>query len=142
MTEDQMAILKRLADVLEWGGAENGIAADNAAIYASTIRAALASSDAQADGGKGEAVAEMIVRKKDVKLVAWSKSADLPEGKYRLYTAPQAECAPRDGLMDLRRIAHELRIYNPAADEYKGEHIHKVWAREIDGAIEQAERAK
>jgi hypothetical protein len=30
-----------------------------------------------------------------------------------------------------------LRTYNPAADEHKGEHIHKVWAREIYAAIEQ-----
>lgn len=35
----------------------------------------------------------------------------------------------------LRKIAHELRTYNPAADEYKGQHIHGVWAREIDAAI-------
>lgn len=36
---------------------------------------------------------------------------------------------------DLKRIASELRAYNPAADEYKGEHIHKVWAREIEAAL-------
>jgi hypothetical protein len=32
----------------------------------------------------------------------------------------------------LHRIVHELRTYNPAADEYKGAHIHKVWARELE----------
>ena len=36
---------------------------------------------------------------------------------------------------ELKRIASELRAYNPAADEYKGEHIHKVWAREIEAAL-------
>lgn len=36
---------------------------------------------------------------------------------------------------ELRRIVHELRTYNPAADEYKGEHIHKVWAREIEALL-------
>lgn len=59
MTEDQLAMLKRLANVLEAGRAENGIAADNAAIYASAIRAALASSDAQA--GRGEEAAGLAV---------------------------------------------------------------------------------
>jgi hypothetical protein len=29
----------------------------------------------------------MIVRKKDVKLIAWSKAANLPEGKYKLHIA-------------------------------------------------------
>lgn len=38
----------------------------------------------------------------------------------------------------LRRIVHELRTYNPAADEYKGEHIHKVWAREIEAALSRS----
>jgi hypothetical protein len=50
---------------------------------------------------------------------------------YPLYTAPTAQTA-------LRRIAHELRTYNPAADEYKGEHIHKVWAREIEALLPAA----
>lgn len=36
---------------------------------------------------------------------------------------------------ELKCIAHELRTYNPAADEYKGEHIHKGWARRIESAI-------
>jgi len=34
-----------------------------------------------------------------------------------------------------KRIAHELRTYNPAADEHKGLHIHSVWARELEMAI-------
>jgi hypothetical protein len=42
---------------------------------------------------------------------------------------------------ELKRIAHELRAYNPAADEYKGEHIHKVWAREIEAALSDAAQA-
>ncbi|UEP42716.1 helix-turn-helix domain-containing protein [Burkholderia sp. B21-005] len=48
-----------------------------------------------------------------------------------------------DALTELRRIVHELRTYNPAADEYKGAHIHKVWAREIEAliAVEQHEAA-
>lgn len=36
---------------------------------------------------------------------------------------------------ELKRIASELLSYNPAADEYKGEHIHKVWAREIEALL-------
>ncbi|MFM0439244.1 hypothetical protein PQQ84_22485 [Paraburkholderia strydomiana] len=46
-----------------------------------------------------------------------------------------------EAVTSLRRIAHELRTYNPAADEYKGEHIHKVWAREIDAALTAAQSA-
>lgn len=37
---------------------------------------------------------------------------------------------------ELRRLAHELRTYNPAADEYKGAHIHGVWARDIDALLQ------
>ena len=40
-----------------------------------------------------------------------------------------------DAQTELKRIAHELRAYNPAADEYKGKHIHGVWAREIDAVL-------
>jgi hypothetical protein len=40
-----------------------------------------------AQTAQSEAVAEMIVRKKDVKLIAWSKAANLPEGKYKLHIA-------------------------------------------------------
>ncbi|MFM0439253.1 hypothetical protein PQQ84_22530 [Paraburkholderia strydomiana] len=47
-----------------------------------------------------------------------------------------------EAVTSLRRIAHELRTYNPAADEYKGEHIHKVWAREIDAALTAAGEPK
>jgi maltooligosyltrehalose synthase len=43
-----------------------------------------------------------------------------------------------EAVASLRRIAHELRTYNPAADEYKGEHIHKVWAREIEALLPAA----
>jgi hypothetical protein len=43
-----------------------------------------------------------------------------------------------EAVASLRRIAHELRAYNPAADEYKGEHIHKVWAREIEALLSDA----
>lgn len=42
-----------------------------------------------------------------------------------------------DNTEALRRIARELRAYNPAADEHKGAHIHGVWAREIDAALAQ-----
>lgn len=42
---------------------------------------------------------------------------------------------------ELERIARELRTYNPAADEYKGEHIHKVWAREIEALLAAAPAA-
>ena len=35
----------------------------------------------------------------------------------------------------VRRVIAELRAYNPAADEYKGAHIHKVWARELAAAL-------
>lgn len=40
---------------------------------------------------------------------------------------------------ELKRIAHELRAYSPAADEYKGEHIHKVWAKEIEAILVSAQ---
>jgi hypothetical protein len=43
-----------------------------------------------------------------------------------------------EAVTSLRRIAHELHTYNPAADEYKGEHIHKVWAREIEALLPAA----
>ena len=36
---------------------------------------------------------------------------------------------------EVERVTRELRAYNPAADEYKGEHIHKVWARELEAAL-------
>lgn len=39
-------------------------------------------------------------------------------------------------VMRLSSIANELRCYNPAAYAYKGEHIHKVWAREIEAALD------
>jgi hypothetical protein len=38
--------------------------------------------------------------------------------------------------LDFARITNELRCYNRAADAYKGEHIHKVWAREIDNILD------
>ena len=41
----------------------------------------------------------------------------------------------------LRRVAHELRFYNPAADEYKGKHVHKYWSDEITKAIAQPSQA-
>lgn len=31
----------------------------------------------------------------------------------------------------LHRVIRELHAYNPKADPYGGEHIHKVWAREL-----------
>lgn len=33
------------------------------------------------------------------------------------------------------RVIAELRAYNPAADEHKGAHIHKVWAKELAAAL-------
>ena len=44
--------------------------------------------------------------------------------------------AMRDALTELKRIANELRNYNPAADEYKGKYIHKGWANKIDAALQ------
>jgi len=35
------------------------------------------------------------------------------------------------------RVIAELRAYNPAADEHKGAHIHKVWAKELAAALAQ-----
>lgn len=35
----------------------------------------------------------------------------------------------------VERVIAELRAYNPAADEHKGAHIHKVWAKELAAAI-------
>jgi hypothetical protein len=40
----------------------------------------------------------------------------------------------------LMRIAHELRTYNPAADEYKGVHIHNGWASKIEDLLAAADR--
>ncbi len=36
------------------------------------------------------------------------------------------------------RIAKELEHYNPKADAYNGEHIHKVWSRELRAALDAA----
>lgn len=33
---------------------------------------------------------------------------------------------------ELNRVIHELRTYAPAADTYKGAHIHGVWAKELE----------
>jgi len=52
--------------------------------------------------------------------------------------ADAAAIAEREAhVSELERIAHELRTYNPAADEYKGKHIHKVWARKLDAVAEK-----
>jgi hypothetical protein len=52
--------------------------------------------------------------------------------------ADAAAIAEREAYVsELERIAHELRTYNPAADEYKGKHIHKVWARKLDAVVEK-----
>jgi len=40
------------------------------------------------------------------------------------------------------RVIAELRAYNPAADEYKGAHIHKVWAMELAAAIATQQQEK
>jgi len=42
----------------------------------------------------------------------------------------------------LREIASELRRYIPAADEYKGQYIHKGWADKIEKTIAQPEMRK
>lgn len=43
---------------------------------------------------------------------------------------------PADRMREaLERIARELHWYNPASDEHKGRHIHKVWSREILAAL-------
>lgn len=51
-----------------------------------------------------------------------------------LAAAPQKSAAVVDEAA-VRRVIAELRAYNPAADEYKGAHIHKVWARELTAAL-------
>jgi hypothetical protein len=139
----------------EWwsaGGSKIVHAAADRTGWAGAVRAgydaALASSDVQADGGKSEAVA--YVRETELESLKDRRIAgkgcflnkEPRDGFVAIYTQPQSECAPREALPILRRIAHELRTYNPAADEYKGEHIHKVWAREIDTAIEQSAKEK
>lgn len=107
MTDGQLAILKRLADVLEAGRAENGIAADNAAIYASAIRAALASSDAQ--GGGWQLVPTLHNGRAgltDAMMRAFYEAFEdnSSRGSFErlnaaynamLHAAPQAECAPQ-----------------------------------------------
>ena len=40
----------------------------------------------------------------------------------------------------LKRIASELRHYNPLADKYKGEFIHKGWATRIEELLAQPEQ--
>jgi len=42
----------------------------------------------------------------------------------------------------MKRIASELRYYNPLADKYKGEFIHKVWAAEIEEALAKQEQCE
>ncbi|MFM0141799.1 hypothetical protein [Paraburkholderia sp. RL18-085-BIA-A] len=118
MTEDQLSILKRLADVLEAGRAENGIAADNASIYASAIRAALASSDAQADGGKSEAVAWQDAFNERHEFDVYPDHFmtglrnEFAAGWYAALksTAPQAECAPRKPLKALYEVLMRRNI--------------------------------
>lgn len=55
----------------------------------------------------------------------------------RIDSALSASAEPV-GLQSLRRVGHELRAYDPIADEYRGKHIHKIWACEIDAAIGNA----
>jgi hypothetical protein len=97
-------------------------------------RAALASSDAQADGGKSEAVYQVRSG------YGW---IDVSEGEYSngyqdsarriVYTTPQAECAPREGLSDER--IHEViaGIYGACATDQE---------RRLARAIEQAAKEK
>ena len=56
--------------------------------------------------------------------------------------APAQPVQPAADLEALRQIARELTHYNPAADEYKGKHIHGVWAREIVKAITPSDSTK
>lgn len=51
-----------------------------------------------------------------------------------------AERADAEKDAALMRIAHELRTYNPAADEYKGVHIHNGWASKIEDLLAAADR--
>ena len=59
--------------------------------------------------------------------VAWRRA---------LQSATPAANAIATLTLDFARITNELRCYNPAADAYKGEHIHKVWAREIGNILD------
>lgn len=58
-----------------------------------------------------------------------SRAADLLDSQH---TVAQPDYAA------LRGTIHELRTYNPAADECHGAHIHKVWADDIESAICEA----
>jgi hypothetical protein len=49
--------------------------------------------------------------------------------------------SPAGDVGALRRVVHELRTYNPAADAYKGVHIHKGWALKIEEALAAAPAA-
>ena len=40
----------------------------------------------------------------------------------------------------MQQIADELSCYNPAADDYKGQYIHKGWAKRIEAALAQPEQ--
>jgi hypothetical protein len=61
------------------------------------VRAALS---ARADGGKGEAVGVLTVSRyrgiNGMVNTDFEYLGDLPDGSYHCYTAPQAECAPRE----------------------------------------------
>tara|TARA_R110000868_G_C10748250_1_gene752969 strand:- start:207 stop:719 length:513 start_codon:yes stop_codon:yes gene_type:complete len=39
----------------------------------------------------------------------------------------------------MQQIADELSCYNPAADDYKGQYIHKGWAKRIKEALAQTD---
>ncbi|MFM0432310.1 hypothetical protein PQQ75_25090 [Paraburkholderia aspalathi] len=90
-----------------------------AAWQAWQARAMLALSPA-APAQSDRPVAEMIVRRKDVKLIAWSKAADMPEGKYKLYAAPlpaqPAQSEPAAWRHSLTHCLYETEAEVPLAD--------------------------
>src|SRR5690606_37276098 len=66
------------------------------------------------------------------------KPGDVVEEVRKLVALRDGEAKRPAAVVDeaaVRRVIAELRAYNPAADEYKGAHIHKVWARELAAAL-------
>jgi hypothetical protein len=91
---DARAVVTRLAMLLEAGQAANGIAHERQEIYAEALRALLA------DGGKGKAVNQCDGCRVGAPLSGMGNHV-MPDGGFMgctkdRYTAPQAECAPRE----------------------------------------------
>ena len=55
---------------------------------------------------------------------------------------PTRQAAADAGALIIERAVKELGAYNPQADQYKGEHIHKYWAKTLSGALDAMKESK